>query len=1068
MFTAIEVFSAYKKFKHYFYYDNTSLFIRHRIAEFEKAIELTKGNDESFNDAFWKKMHEISELINKKGVVFWKDYLNKSIGFRITPKAFEKIKSNILTNRDDEKYIALKRINVFIDADIVVHIISVLWLMNVGRHLDKWVDKDNYAYKLELTGEDEDENVVKGLRLYKPYFTQYQNWRDNAIKKAEQLFEEKKDVVILSLDIKDYFHSVKINLRALEQELYTEKPFLKNIPKIEKLFTLLLSINKIYTNKIKAVKSLPNLAINETILPIGLLSSGLLGNLYLKEFDLQVKDVLNPSYYGRYVDDILFVMTNTTVNQSAISPVNFFLDKYFVKRKLLEFKVGDNVSKEFIKKNRRNINGEIITELSYFEQPVKDLTETEYLIKQIYSQQLKFKIAVKPSLEIQSQKVILQDLDSKQSPAIINNFKKNLEKNRSEFRFLPDEDEVDKEFDEEAFSLHYNDSLNKLRSIKELSEDKYGASKYLAGKIFSTSLSAEKPDKKTAVQILTFFKGLVGLSFHTLWEKVATYFIINEQTDSLVKFYKKSVSSINNIVYSKYTENEFVEVVKKKMQEDLVFYLKIALATPMAYNPQLLKKADFKKDYDELLQMSYSIREANMFRHAWIGLPGINLTNYLFVNNSNTNLLKIGNDNLKFNGTLNLSGENTEISSHAKEDILEINSRLELLAPKYVHLHEINLLQIFKVVHSISHVNQESVEKINSIPDKAFDIYWHINQEWKYYDKPGFIDFSIAIEQAKSEYFKINKAGDGEKIIENEISILGSKSSGINKRIAVANIKVDANNIKSSYLGNPNTSKERRQELFDLINLVETSKSDLLVLPEVSVPYEWIGLLVYQSCRRNVGIIAGLEHWVNKFKFAFNFMVTILPIKKDHYTTCLINVRLKNHYSHEEKKQLKGYRLLIPSETFPRIKKTYNLFHWKKCYFSVYNCFELADISDRALFKSKVDFIVASEYNKDINYFSEIAGSWVRDIHCFFIQVNSSDYGDSRIIRPSPSVTRDILQIKGGEKALIMVGTLTIKELRDFQFKEYELQKEDGFFKPTPPDFGKDNVEKRILDIDIL
>ena len=40
------------------------------------------------------------------------------------------------------------------------------------------------------------------------YFIQYQNWRDNAIKKAEQLFEEKKDSVILSLDIKDYFHSV--------------------------------------------------------------------------------------------------------------------------------------------------------------------------------------------------------------------------------------------------------------------------------------------------------------------------------------------------------------------------------------------------------------------------------------------------------------------------------------------------------------------------------------------------------------------------------------------------------------------------------------------------------------------------------------------------------------------------------------------------------------------------------------------------------------------------------------------------------------------------------------------
>ena len=476
MFTPIEVFSAYKKLKHYFYYDNTSLFIRKTIAEFESRIEEKREDDETYEAAFWRRINLITNNINKKNTTYWKIYFSKHVGYRITPKSFEKRKSTILTNKDEEKHIQLKRVNIFIDTTITVHIISVLWLMQVGRHLEKWIDKDNYAYKLELRDDDDNEEIVNGLRLYKPYFTQYQNWRDNAIKKAEQLFDEKKDAVILSLDIKDYFHSVKINLFEIGRKLFKEHPDLTNDFKVNKVNNLLYLINKEYSVKIENLKVIPNLKRRESVLPIGLLSSGLLGNLYLTEIDTQVKDVLNPAYYGRYVDDFLFVMTNAQVDQNALSPVNVFLERYFVERNLLHFSSVDESVNEFFTLDEQNVNSKKRT---YIEPKIENLSDTDYLIKQIKTQQIKFEIADKDSLIIQSTKVILQDLDSKESPAIINNFRKNLEKNRSEFRFLPDEDEVDKEFDEEAFSLQYNDSLNKLRSIKELSEDKYGASKYL-------------------------------------------------------------------------------------------------------------------------------------------------------------------------------------------------------------------------------------------------------------------------------------------------------------------------------------------------------------------------------------------------------------------------------------------------------------------------------------------------------------------------------------------------------------------------------------------------------------
>lgn len=42
-------------------------------------------------------------------------------------------------------------------------------------------------------------------------------------------------------------------------------------------------------------------------IPIGFTSSAILSNWYLMGFDKDIKSKINPSYYGRYVDDILLV-----------------------------------------------------------------------------------------------------------------------------------------------------------------------------------------------------------------------------------------------------------------------------------------------------------------------------------------------------------------------------------------------------------------------------------------------------------------------------------------------------------------------------------------------------------------------------------------------------------------------------------------------------------------------------------------------------------------------------------------------------------------------------------------
>lgn len=265
--------------------------------------------------------------------------------------------------------------------------------------------------------------------------------------------------------------------------------------------------------------------------------------------------------------------------------------------------------------------------------------------------------------------------------------------------------------------------------------------------------------------------------------------------------------------------------------------------------------------------------------------------------------------------------------------------------------------------------------------------------------------------------------------------------------------------MKSSVRGVTVKSKHKRRNLFEILNTAIRQHAGMIVLPELAIPIEWLPLLVQQSCRHNIGIVTGLDfHQCNDV--IYNKIAVILPIKAAYFTTALIKLRTKNYYSPGEEEFIKGnFRKLPYGDT-----RIYDLYHWKGVYFSVYNCFELSNISDRSIFKSKVDFIIATEFNTDIPYFANIAESWARDLHCFIIQVNSSHFGDSRIVQPSKSETRDILFVKGGRYPLLLIDSLNIDGIRDFQLHAYNWQLTEGKskFKPTPPRFSPHNTELRI------
>lgn len=284
-------------------------------------------------------------------------------------------------------------------------------------------------------------------------------------------------------------------------------------------------------------------------------------------------------------------------------------------------------------------------------------------------------------------------------------------------------------------------------------------------------------------------------------------------------------------------------------------------------------------------------------------------------------------------------------------------------------------------------------------------------------------------------------------------------------QIALANVPVDLKDIEASYLGKPRVGRARLKPFTTLLNEVSRYRAvgnrriDLVVFPEVSVPHAWESMLAAWARRHHIGVVCGLEHSIDFKGQALNEVLALLPYQAaGGHWACLPVRRLKRFYSPEEEFVLRNEGLLVP-----KAKSTpYHLFRWRGASFAIYNCFELASIEDRGVFKGRVDFIVATEFNRDTTYFSNIVESAARDLHSYVIQVNDCGFGDSRVVSPSRSETMNPLRIKGGDNLTFLTMRLDLKALRTHQRKGYGLQKESREFKPTPPDFPMAEVRKRI------
>ena len=1014
---------AYKKLKSSVFFDKTQLILRDKIVEYEVSSE------------FDSQFEKLSKRMESED---WEDIIN-SIGFISYPKSIKNQSKKGFISNWNNNITEVDKLQYFLDMNVEGYILGIVWLLVVGNKIDDKIYEHSYGNRIRKNLLDDKGQSTYSPYLFEPYFQQYENWRDTALNYAQKSLNKNQDVVILMLDFQRFFYQVDISQKELISFVNTitnDEVCQLNDEYKElaiRLTRFIWNVIERYSNTLR--KECPNLIENRNVLPIGFYPSNVLSNFALSKFDDALINGWNPIYYGRYVDDIIIVEKvekNSYIYKEAKS------GKLTADEVIQHYLTNCNAwqKKDCCCKDNMNNGLLLIPEKSTDETNEEksnsdDSKEIIYTVNPTYNQFVKSKILV------QQEKVKIFYFNSAQSDALLSCFKEKLYKNKSEFRFLPEDEAVFQNDDyTEIFSLNEKDGPNKLRGVDNIAIDKFRLSKYLGKYMRVSGLIHDKLEKQFDADIEKIFTNQVTIENYLVWEKVLEILIINDKFDTYLKFVKHIMHAINkiNIVDTEGNSRKLHSTLYKILASCIYRTLSLSWGKESERVQQKIEELSsdvFGVGFSELkihhMKKSYcKTRMCDKY-----AMPVL-IDGFLDGNN----------DTIFDDQSLNCTNFETIKNSNYIFDYFDDYNRDYMFYP---YLITMNDLTIYGILKKLKYQNGD-------LNDKDIKDY-----------KKRYLELNYCNYSDDSSINKIVKA--------KSINLTGKKAVAIkveskkldNIKIAIANTILRESDFEKVLNDCPNRTYQRYKQLTETVNEAIRCKADMLVLPEGYLPFEWLPILARTCAKNQIAIVTGIEHL--KFKSnddttnpsINNLTAVVLPFVEDDYKFSYIHFHKKVYIAPHEKEKIESYGCKV------REGEGYELYDWNNFWFSVYCCYELSSISDRSIFQSYIDALIAVEWNKDTNYYSNIVESLSRDLHCFCIQVNTSEFGDSRITRPSKTEERDILKVKGGRNSAVLIDTIDISGLREFQIKGNVLQAkspDSKYYKQTPPTFDS-NIAKQ-------
>lgn len=503
--TEYEVESAYDKLRNYYYFEKTDLITRKKIFDWDK----------SKISEFTSELNDFDNTLEK--------YID-SIGINPFPKSFNdtqlEYEKNFYTNHRSLKSDSISNFLVFINAPVEVHIISVIWTVRFGVILDRQLSENCYGNRIY-------NNSYKPKQLFEKYQHKYKHWWNNALNATKGLLSQKKNSTVFCFDIKSYFHSIEVSFNELNAKLKHEI----NTDFDRRVFRLLYEIHFKYKRTIRGIAPSISDSTKHSPLPIGLMSSFVIANYHLLELDNEIK-LTSPTYYGRYVDDIIIVFEGIGRPRKS-KKSKFLCDKL---SGVLEFS-DKNEEIIFVNSKYRN-------------------------------------------LEIQSEKVHVYDFNYKSSPTILTAFVEDQRKKSSEFRYLSDI--LDNNFDEfegVVFEDNFDFENGNNAKIKDVNENKFKIASYLSKLTRKVIDHGESYKDAEIEKVFRFFSGKFLLYHFVFWEKLLTLYHVSGKSSRFKRTVKDIVNVIDSIkIHSKWKVDE--NLVKETLKNNL--NIAISLSTKLS------------------------------------------------------------------------------------------------------------------------------------------------------------------------------------------------------------------------------------------------------------------------------------------------------------------------------------------------------------------------------------------------------------------------------------------------------------------------------------------------------
>ncbi len=584
MFTDLEknkemLLGAYKKTKSYYHYNKNFVFMKQKIAELEY-------DNEQLNQTLEKLANILAAPNNPENENILEEWLNK-VDFYVMPKAFVSgnESSNLFVTSDLKESKAVNKVNFFIDLPIEMYLLDTLWTVLLGKLVfeKNIIGPESYGNSINnyvLYNREEDFlssiNFSKN-NLFKIYFPQYCNWKNDAISTIESYCNTKSQLMF-SLDIKGFYYATLWKFTILDKWFADDKRY----DAMKPITIIIQKMYERYTRIIQEYREIKqNLEEKEYVLPIGLFSSMLLANIYLSDFDQKISANKKVLFYGRYVDDMIVVM-DVTGDEEEVNYKKAF-DKYLVE-----------------------------------ENSILELVEDG-----------KYMLSEYPSLYIQKNKVKMIYFIKGESRTLINQLQKTLTY-PSQMNIIPDTELRLTDFEEAAYSKMHISSETKIRDIGQMEIDKFQLGWHMSQIVLNSRIRKQYITKEERIRreeegisILKFFTGSKALEYSNNWINAMYYFFLTSDINGSA--WKKFENNIRTAISSMsiYQIEDLKKgksrTIKAKLIKNLNQHFNICTATVLALHPGFSKRE--KKEINEL---ALKLRQANLFNHYLVSYPLIN------------------------------------------------------------------------------------------------------------------------------------------------------------------------------------------------------------------------------------------------------------------------------------------------------------------------------------------------------------------------------------------------------------------------------------------------------------